>query len=600
LSLVGCSGLNDLKHSGGGGGNQNGTISVSPAAATVSMFGTQPFSATVTGVSNTGVTWQVNGVSGGSQTTGFISSSGLFTAPHSIDPSLIPANGPVTVSVKAISQANSSLTATATITLLPQQQKAQTGPVDLGTSGGNVNDTNGNFCCGGTLGSLLIRNGTNYILSNNHVLAKSDSGIVGDAISQPGTIDSPTTCTTTGTVTVANLSEFFNLETGPNPKVDAALAQIVNGQVDTTGKILLLGDTLSNGVPDAAAPHAGSGVAATVGHAVAKSGRTTGLTCSTILATNVLANVDYFRHCGDTTKAFTTSYTNLISVAGGNFSAGGDSGSLIVTEDTADPVGLLFGGSDVDTVGNTISDVLAAFPGTGNVLPTFVGGATHQVIGCTLPNAPLSAAAPQVQVVTAERMQAASSVRDVHAPELLANTGIHAIGLGKSYDHPGQAAILLFVGRNSAPATIPQSIDGVRTRVIEGDAWAYRGLLSKEETAQMMQGVTAPRLVYELRAGEMERAKVVHTGHATELLKNANVLGVGISSSVDSPGEAALLIYVRRGAPQDALPAQIDGLRTRIRETGPFVAGRGRDGADASQGCKAKGVLPVPVTSSKM
>ncbi len=602
LSLAGCSGLNDLKHSGGGGGGgQTSGVTVAPTSATVLIFGTQTFSAAVTGESSNAVTWQVNGVTGGGKATGFISASGVFVAPSGV-PTKSDGNGDsevTTVTVTAISQANPSLTGSAIVTVDSLNKAAQSGAVKLGTSGGNVNDTNGNFCCGGTLGSLLIRNGTNYILSNNHVLAKSDSGIVGDAISQPGTIDSPTTCTTTGTVTVANLSEFFNLETGPNPKVDAALAQIVNGQVDNTGKILLLGDTLTGGVPDAAAPHAGSGVAATVGHAVAKSGRTTGLTCSTIVATSVLANVDYFRHCGDTTKAFTTSYTNLISVAGGNFSAGGDSGSLIVTQDTSDPVALLFGGSDVDTVGNTISDVLAAFPGTGNVLPTFVGGATHQVLGCTLPNAPQSAAAPQVQVA-AERMQSASSVRDVHAPELLANTGIHAIGLGKSYDHPGQAAILLFVGRNSASATIPQSLDGVRTRVIEGDAWAYRGLLSREETAQMMQGVTAPQLVYELRAGELERAKVVHTGHATDLLKNANVLGVGISSSVDSPGEAALLIYVKRGAPQDALPAQIDGLRTRIRETGPFVAGRDRDGADASRGCKVTGILPVPVTSSKL
>ena len=504
-----------------------------------------------------------------------------------------------TVTVTAVSKANSNLFGTATVTVVSLNKNAQNGAVKLGTSGGNVNDTSGKFCCGGTLGSLVIRNGTNYILSNNHVLAKSDTGIVGDAISQPGIIDSPTTCTTAGTATVANLSEFFNLETGPNPKIDAALAQIVNGQVDTGGNILLLGATQTGGVPDPGAPHAGSGVAASIGQAVAKSGRTTGLTCSTVVATNVLANVDYFRHCGDTTKAFTVSYTNLVSVAGGSFSAGGDSGSLIVTQSTADPVALLFGGSDVDTVGNAVSDVLAAFPGTGNALPTFAGGAAHQVIGCTLPTAPQSAVAPQSQVA-AERMQAASNVRDIHAPELLANAGIHAIGLGRSYDHAGQAAILLFVSQGGAQTAIPQSLDGVRTRVIEGNEWAYRGMLSQEETLQMMQGLAAPPLVYELRAGEMERAKAVHTAHSAELLKNPDVLGVGISSSVDSPGEAALLIYVKRGAAQNSLPAGIDGLRTRIRESGPFVAGRDNDSANASRECKAKSVLAEPASSAKL
>ena len=602
LWLAACSGPNDYKH-GGGGGNPAGSIAVAPLSATVPVFGTQVFVATVTGETNTSVTWQVNGTAGGSLATGYISSTGTYLAPSGV-PTKSDGNGDstvTTVTVTAISQANSNLVASATVTVSSPNKNPQSGAVKLGTSGGNVNDTNNNFCCGGTLGSLVVRNGTQYILSNNHVLAKSDSGIVGDPISQPGMLDSPTTCTTTGTSTVANLSEFFNLETGPNPKVDAALAQIVNGQVDASGNILLLGATQRNGTPDPGAPHAGTGVAATVGQAVAKSGRTTGLTCSTVLGTNLAANVDYFRHCGDTTKAYTVSYTNLVAISGGNFSAGGDSGSLIVTQSTADPVALLFGGSDTDTVGNPVSEVLAAFPGTGNATPTFVGTVSgHQVIGCTLPTAPQSAVvAPQAQVA-AESMRAASTVRDVRAPELLANAAVHAIGLGRSYDNPRQAAILLFVTRGSTQAVIPQSVDGVRTRVIEGEAWNYRGLLSPEETTQMLEGLAAPQLVYDLRAGEMERAKTAHSAHAPELLKNGDVLGVGITSSVDSPGEAALLIYVKKGATSNSLPASIDGLRTRIRESAPFVAGRDSNSANASSGCRVRGILRSATSNAKL
>src|SRR5207249_11603490 len=47
-------------------------------------------------------------------------------------------------------------------------------------------------------------------------------------------------------------------------------------------------------------------------------------------------------------------------------------------------------GSDADTVGNPVSDVLNFFQSGGNSV-TFVGGATHQVIGCTLPVKPASA-----------------------------------------------------------------------------------------------------------------------------------------------------------------------------------------------------------------
>ena len=51
-------------------------------------------------------------------------------------------------------------------------QQTQARPISLGTSGGNVNDISHAFCCSGTLGSLVTKGGTQYILSNNHVLAR--------------------------------------------------------------------------------------------------------------------------------------------------------------------------------------------------------------------------------------------------------------------------------------------------------------------------------------------------------------------------------------------------------------------------------------------
>ncbi len=599
--VAGCSGLNDYHHHGGGTTPPTGSITVTPAVSTVTAFGTQTFTATQGGSATSAVTWQVNGVTGGSQTTGYITTSGQYVAPGGVPTSSSGSgnSSTTTVTITAVAKSSSNIFGTATVTVSAPNQNTQSGAIELGTSGGNINDTSGGYCCGGTLGSLVVRNGTYYILSNNHVLAKRDSGVTGDPISQPGTIDATTTCSTVGTKTVANLSEFFNLETGALPKVDAALAQIASGQVDTSGNILLLGATQSNGTPAPGAPHAGTGVAATVGQAVAKSGRTTALTCSTVLATNVMGSVGYPRNCGDTAFAFTVNYTDLVSVTGGSFSAEGDSGSLIVTQSTADPVALLFAGSDTDTVGNTVSDVLAAFPGAGNATPTFVGGAAHQVIGCTLPTQPQSATAPQAQVAT-EILQAAGMVRDTNGPGLIGNNAIYAVGVGPSYDHPGQAAIVLFVNSANAPAAVPQTVQGVGTRVVAGEGWKYRGVLSSQETTEMLQGAAAPQIVYTLRTGEMERAKVVHAAHAAELLKNPSVVGVGITSSVDSPGEAALLIYVKKGTAQESFPVQIDGLRTRLRETGPFVAGRGSNSGKASSGCRVPGVAKMTRDSGKL
>src|SRR5207247_10304244 len=57
------------------------SVTISPILATVAAGGTQQFSAAVQNTSNTAVTWQVNGVTGGNATVGTISSSGLYTAP---------------------------------------------------------------------------------------------------------------------------------------------------------------------------------------------------------------------------------------------------------------------------------------------------------------------------------------------------------------------------------------------------------------------------------------------------------------------------------------------------------------------------------------
>ena len=290
---------------------------------------------------------------------------------------------------------------------------------------------------------------------------------------------------TSSTRTVANLSGFFNLQTGPTPKIDAAIAQIASGAVDTSGNILLLGSTLTSGVPNPGAPAAGAGLTPTQAlasphnGAVAKSGRTTGLTCSTILGTNVASTVSYYTHCGDANPAFNVSYTDLIAVSGGNFSDSGDSGSLIVTQDTAEAVALLFAGSDTDTVGNPITDVLPYFVGAGNATPVFVGNGTtnptHQVIGCTLPALQAITTVPQFQA-SSESIQQASMARDLHAPQLLTIPAIKAISVGASYDQPGQAAVLLFVGNGESLASIPRTLDGVRTRLIVGNEWAHRGL----------------------------------------------------------------------------------------------------------------------------
>jgi hypothetical protein len=402
------------------------------------------------------------------------------------------------------------------------------------------------------------------------VLARSDLAQLNDAITEPGLIDTGT-CTTSGARTVGNLSAFYNLETGAAPKIDAAIAQVVPGAVDRGGNILYLGATADvDGVPVPGAPHAGSGVTATVGMPIAKSGRSTGLTCSTVLAVGVSVSTQYQKGCGTATN-FSVNYTNQVDIAGGAFSAEGDSGSLMVTQDTADPVALLYGGSDTDTVGNPVGQVLNFFASGGNNM-TFVGGDAHAVIGCSLPNAPASAIA--ASTAASEAIQHATAVRDAHASELLGHPPVQAVGVGRSYDNPREAAILLFVDKGQ-PRNIPAQVDGVRTRIVEGELFSRRGMVSAEDSAANEQFAGAPKQVYSISQAEYLRAMAVHAAHVDEQMQQPGVQGVGITSSVDAPGEAALMIFVVRGEAHNAIPPVIDGLRTRVRESSRFRAGFG-------------------------
>jgi hypothetical protein len=108
---------------------------------------------------------------------------------------------------------------------------------------------------------------------------------------------------------------------------------------------------------------------------------------------------------------------------------------------------------------------------------------------------------------------------------------------------------------------------------VEGDLFARRGVISAADTAINEQAAAAPQLVYSVSTAEMQRANVVHAGHAKDLMRQPGVQGVGITSSVDSPGEAALMIFVIRGVTHPGIPAAIDGLRTRVRESSRFRAG---------------------------
>jgi hypothetical protein len=558
------------------------SVSLSPSTGTVASFGTLQFAASVTGDSNAAVTWYVNGIQGGSQSAGYISTNGLFQAPGGVPTTASGSSTKATTAaITAVLNDDTAYSATANVVILPANQASQSVPIELGTSGGDSDDVSTDktltVCCGGTLGALVAINNTQYVLSTNHTLALRDGASIGDLIVQPALLDA--NCDTSRVTTVATLSKFFPLSSAQSPAIDAAIAQVVPGEIDNLGRILYLGSSVdANNIPVAAAPHAGSGLTADatlIGRQVAKSGRTTGLTCSSVDSVAVSLTVEYVQNCDGTGTPINVAFSGQIDVAGSTFSAQGDSGALVVSQDTADPVGLLFASSDSSAVANPISDVLNYFTDSNGNPATVVGGAAHAVIGCTLPTAPAAVVAAAVATPTSAAIQTATKVRDAHITEILSHKEVQAVGVGSSLDNASEPAILLFVAKDQAHANLPQQFDGVRARIVEVTASPRYGALSTAESAKAELAAVSVSSASPLSESEFQRARTVHSAHAPALLKQSGVQGVGISPSLDSSGEAALMIFLVRGTTHDAIPPVIEGVRTRVRESSRFRANYG-------------------------
>jgi YVTN family beta-propeller protein len=93
-------------------------VQVVPSTATISAGSTQQFTATVTGTTNTGVSWQVNGIAGGNSSTGFICPNPLAPQPCTAGEYFAPTTAPTgSVTITATSAADSTKSGTATVTI---------------------------------------------------------------------------------------------------------------------------------------------------------------------------------------------------------------------------------------------------------------------------------------------------------------------------------------------------------------------------------------------------------------------------------------------------------------------------------------------------
>jgi hypothetical protein len=238
-------------------------------------------------------------------------------------------------------------------------------PVPTGVSVGHPAIT------AGTIAARVTKEGNVYLLSNNHVLANINQATLGDSILQPGAYDgglNPDDAI--GQLTDYEPIKFCTVfwiwiicdETNT---MDAAIALSDPSNLGFSTPVGQFGSVAGYGAPSSTI-HPAYGNPGTIGDenltsllgiGVQKYGRGTGLTTGSINTINATVDVCYDADCVNIAR-----FTDQLIAGPGNFSAGGDSGSLVVTNDgLKQPVGLLFAGSDTITIINRIDLILKRF-----------------------------------------------------------------------------------------------------------------------------------------------------------------------------------------------------------------------------------------------
>jgi hypothetical protein len=339
-----------------------------------------------------------------------------------------------------------------------QARTARWRPAPAGVSLGHYRITAGTFGC-------VVRDrasGVRLMLSNNHVLANSNQAAPGDPILQPGPLDggqlgrdiiarlerfqrirfntAPATCNLAKSYVwlgnwlarlMGSRHQLQVLHTNPalTNQVDAAVARPLEDSA-------ILDENLEIGhVSGMSAPH--------LGMLVRKSGRTTAFTSGAISVLDATVVIAYGPQLAAT-------FENQIITT--PMSLGGDSGSLLVANNTPQAVGLLFAGSDQATIHNPIQAVLESL----NV--SITGPAAHTL-------ADRQTAIEKAQVI-----------RQIYQDSLISKANVVSVGVGlrhKNGKRSDEIGLVVMV-RRKLPKTLlapedilPERIDGVPVDVKE-------------------------------------------------------------------------------------------------------------------------------------
>jgi hypothetical protein len=167
-------------------------------------------------------------------------------------------------------------------------------------------------------------------------------------------------------------------------------------------------------------------------------------------------------------KKFTISYNDQVVVNSSSFSAGGDSGSLIVSQSGKRPVALLFAGSSTTTVGNPIADVVGALG------ISFVGIPNPGDVSCAGATSGIATRGP-----SQGDLHRAAQAKENNKRQLFEDPAVQGVGVG--VNEAGEAVVVVYLEEGRAEKFVPEFVDGVRTKVIRTDRFRAYGWNEKLE-----------------------------------------------------------------------------------------------------------------------
>jgi Bacterial Ig-like domain len=335
---------------------------------------------------------------------------------------------------------------------LPNRIAINPGPIPIGVSVGNIYDplTIG-ITTAGTFGAVVsTTTGSVFALSNNHVFASVNQAPIGTSIVQPGTLDGVAngyqpTIPPYNLLGVLSGYVPISCTTGSVNYVDAAVSTVLPGSVSI------------NTLPDGYGSYSSTTLVPSLGQPVQKYGRTTSLTKGKVVSINGITTVSY-----SPTRSCIATFIDQIEIETGDgygmFGTHGDSGSLIVTDDSNhNPIGLLFaGGGNVGTYrifANKIDNVLK-----GASASSTISGLS--IVGNPMVNSVIASSEEIVKPMD-ENNTEVKNVMDIqnrHTDELMKINGVVGTATGLTID--GKLAVVVYV-KDEKHGNIPDTIEGI-------------------------------------------------------------------------------------------------------------------------------------------